>query len=68
MARANVVTAKLADDVLLKDVELSTRIRNALRDAGFKTVGDVRDTSDASLLSLQNMGDKSVAVLRVALG
>ncbi|WP_426443400.1 DNA-directed RNA polymerase subunit alpha C-terminal domain-containing protein [Bradyrhizobium genosp. P] len=43
---------------------LSTRVRNALREAGFKTVGEVRQTSDANLLSLQNLGRGSIKHLR----
>jgi hypothetical protein len=36
--------------------------------AGLKTVGEVREVSDATLLSLQDLGQRSVAHLRKTLG
>ena len=47
---------------------LSTRIRNALSAAGMKTIGEIREASDATLLSLQNCGESSVAQMRDSLG
>ena len=61
-------TPELSDDTLIDDVRLSTRIRNALIFAGIKTVGQVRETPDGTLLSLQNLGKRSVAHLRETLG
>jgi hypothetical protein len=58
----------LPDDTLIEKVRLSTRIRNALSASGLKTVGEIRGTSDATLLSLQDIGRGSVAHLREALG
>ena len=49
-------TPELRDDTLIADVRFSTRIRNALNAAGIKTVGEIRDASDATLLSLQDLG------------
>jgi DNA-directed RNA polymerase alpha subunit len=49
-------------------VRFSTRIRNALLAAGWKTVGDIREASDATLLSLQDLGKGSVTHLRETLG
>jgi DNA-directed RNA polymerase alpha subunit len=43
---------ELPNDTSISGVELSTRIRNALDAAGLKTVGAVREASDATLLSL----------------
>ena len=43
---------ELSDDTLIDNVRFVTRIRNVLNAAGMKTVGEVRETSDAALLSL----------------
>ena len=59
---------ELADDTLIENVRFSTRIRNALNASGLKTVGDIREASDATLLSLQDLGKGSVIHLREALG
>jgi DNA-directed RNA polymerase alpha subunit len=59
---------ELRDDTPIEDVLLSTRIRNALNAAGLRTVGEVREASDATLLSLQDLGHGSVAHLRETLG
>jgi DNA-directed RNA polymerase alpha subunit len=61
-------THELPDDTPLEQVELSARIRNAMATAGLKTVGEVRETSDTTLLSFQNLGPGSVAHLRKTLG
>jgi DNA-directed RNA polymerase alpha subunit len=61
-------TPELPDDTLIEDVGFATRIRNALNAAGLKTVGDVREASDATLLSFQDLGQGSVAHLRNTLG
>ena len=59
---------KLPDDVLVCQIDFPTRIRNALYYAGLKTVGEVRESSDEMLLSLPDLGAKSVALLRETLG
>jgi DNA-directed RNA polymerase alpha subunit len=61
-------TPELPDDTLIEDVGFATRIRNALNAVGLKTVGDVREASDATLLSFQDLGPGSVAHLRNTLG
>ena len=61
-------TPELQDDTPIDNVRLSTRIRNALNYAGLKTVGEVRETSDATILSFQDIGPWSVAHLRETLG
>jgi DNA-directed RNA polymerase alpha subunit len=61
-------TPELPDDTPLDSVELPTRIRNVLAAEGLKTVGDIREASDAMLLSLQYLGKGSVAHLRGTLG
>jgi Bacterial RNA polymerase, alpha chain C terminal domain len=58
----------LLDDVSIDQVRLLPNIKRALVAAGLKTVGDVRETSDAMLLSFQNLGQSSVTRLRNELG
>jgi hypothetical protein len=61
-------TTELPDDTPISDVKLPTRIQNALTGVGLKTVGEVREISDENLLSLQDLGKGSVALLRETLG
>jgi hypothetical protein len=58
----------LPDITLIENVRFSTRIRNALNAAGMKTIGEVRETSDDTLLRLPDLGPASVAHLRKTLG
>ena len=59
---------ELRDDTPIEEIRFSTRIRNALNAAGLKTVGEIREASDATLLSLPDLGSSSVAHLRETLG
>ena len=59
---------ELPDGTLLGQVRFSIRIRNALNAAGMKTIGEVRETSDDNLLSLQDLGPSSISYLRETLG
>jgi DNA-directed RNA polymerase alpha subunit len=59
---------ELPDDTFIENVQFSTRIRKALTIAGWKTVGEIREASDATLLGLQHLGNNSVAHLREKLG
>jgi DNA-directed RNA polymerase alpha subunit len=61
-------TPELPDNTPIDHVRLATRIRNALNAAGIKTVGEVRETSDQTLLSMQDLGKTSVSNLRETLG
>jgi DNA-directed RNA polymerase alpha subunit len=61
-------TPELPDLTPIERVGLPTRIRNALNAAGMKTIGDVREASEATLLSLPDLGPGSVAFLREKLG
>ena len=61
-------TPELPDDTPISDVEFPARIRNVLAAAGLKTVGEVREISDDTLLSFQDCGKGSVAQLRETLG
>jgi len=58
----------LPDDTLVERIHFSTRIRNALTAGGLKTAGEIREASDATLLSLQNLGPGSLCHLREKLG
>jgi DNA-directed RNA polymerase alpha subunit len=59
---------ELPDDTPIESVRFSTRIRNALNAARVKTIGEVRETSDDNLLSLQDLGPSSISYLRETLG
>jgi DNA-directed RNA polymerase alpha subunit len=59
---------ELPDDTPLDHVQFSARIRNAISAAGWQTVGEIREASDATLLSLQDLGKESVTNLRETLG
>lgn len=61
-------TPELPDDTPIERVRFPTRIRNVLDAAGLRTVGDVREISDDTLLSFQDFGKGSVALLRETLG
>jgi DNA-directed RNA polymerase alpha subunit len=59
---------QIPDDTPIDNVRFSTRIRNALMTSGWTTVGEIREASDATLLSLQDLGRTSVIHLRETLG
>lgn len=59
---------ELPDDTPIDKVQFSSRIRNAISAAGWKTVGEIREASDETLLSLQDLGKGSVPYLRETLG
>jgi DNA-directed RNA polymerase alpha subunit len=59
---------ELPDDTPIGNVRLSTRICNALTGAGLKTVGEIREASDDTLLSVQDLGKVSITHLRETLG
>ena len=61
-------TPELPDATPIENVQLPTRLRNALADAGLKTVGEVRETADEILLSFQDFGPGSLTHLRRTLG
>jgi hypothetical protein len=44
-------TAELPDDTPIENIRFATRLRNALAVEGLKTVGEVRETADETLLS-----------------
>jgi DNA-directed RNA polymerase alpha subunit len=61
-------TPELPDDTPVSQVRFPTRILNALRAAGLRTVGEVREASDEMLVSLPDLGRGSVRQLRQTLG
>ncbi len=61
-------TPELPDDTLVQNVCFSTRICNALNVGGIETVGQIREASDSTLLSFQDLGRGSVDYLRQTLG
>jgi DNA-directed RNA polymerase alpha subunit len=61
-------TPELADDTPIERVRFPTRIRNVLDAAALKTVGEVREISDDTLLSFQDFGKGLVALIRETLG
>src|SRR3954454_20836149 len=61
-------TPELPDHARIEDLRFSTRIRAALKAAGWKTVGEIRGASDATLLGLQDLGKEAVSHLRKTLG
>ena len=61
-------TPELPDDTPIERVLFSTRIQNVLRAADLKTVGEVREISDETLISLPDFGKGSLSDLRKKLG
>jgi DNA-directed RNA polymerase alpha subunit len=61
-------TPELPDDTPISGVEFPARIRNVLAAAGLETVGEVREISDETLLSFQDLGKGSLVHLRETLG
>ena len=57
----------LPDDTLVELVRLPTRIRNAVKFAGLKTIGDIRETTDEALASIPDLGPGSVKWIRARL-
>ena len=54
---------ELPDDTPIDHVRFATRIRKVLNAAGIKTVGEVRKTSDKTLMTLRD-GDAVTCYLR----
>ncbi|QDM18187.1 hypothetical protein FNL53_21300 [Tardiphaga sp. vice278] len=61
-------TPDLPNDTPIADLDLPTRIKNALERNGLETVRDIRETSDRNFLTFQDMGPRSLKFLRSALG
>src|ERR1700758_4978129 len=61
-------TPELPDNMPIREVRFPTQIKDALRAAGLKTVGQVRTISDEALFALPDFGTASVTHLRHTLG
>jgi hypothetical protein len=59
---------ELPDDTPIDRVRFPTRIYNLLVAADVKTIGGIRETSDAELLTFQDCGGGTVSYLRRTLG
>ena len=57
-------SADFPDETPLVTVRLPTRIFNALSNAGLRTLGEIRESSDKTLLSFQDLGRGSLRWLR----
>jgi DNA-directed RNA polymerase alpha subunit len=60
-------TPELPDDTPIDRVRFPTRIHNVLAAAGLKTVGEVRETAEETLLSFQDLRPSSIKHLRETL-
>lgn len=52
---------KISKSALVEELELSTRVTNALRNAGIETVEKLMETPKEELVKLKNMGAKSIS-------
>jgi DNA-directed RNA polymerase alpha subunit len=59
---------ELPDDMSIANVELSSKVQQALAAAGLTTVGDVREAPDTKILRIQGLGKSSLVLLRKTLG
>jgi DNA-directed RNA polymerase subunit alpha len=63
---AQVKSQSISDSILrltIDELDLPTRIYNSLRNGGIETLGQFLKTSKKDLLSMRNMGNKSVAAI-----
>ena len=61
-------TPEFPDDTPIAQIRFPTRIRRVLTAQGLNTVGEVREASDAMLLTLPDFGRASITYLRQTLG
>ena len=59
---------ELPDNTPLDRVRFPARIHKVLEAGGFKTLGEIREASDETLLNLQGLGPGSISDLRATLG
>ncbi len=58
--------SSVSDDLLkltIDELDLPTRIYNSLRNGGIETIGDLLTTSKKELMSMRNMGGKSISII-----
>ena len=61
-------TPELPDTTPVDQLQLPPRIKRVLLAEGLATVGEVRETSDDTMMAFQDFGQKSLAFLRDKLG
>jgi DNA-directed RNA polymerase subunit alpha len=54
-------------NLTVEELDLPTRIANALRKGGYKTVKDLTNAKEAELAQVKNLGEKSVQLIKKAL-
>jgi len=60
------VTPTVSDDVLkmlIEELDLPTRLENALKNGGIETVGQLLGTPRKELLKVKNLGGKSLGIV-----
>lgn len=60
------ITSSIPDDLLkltIDELDLPTRIYNSLRNGGIETLGQLLATSRKELMTMRNMGGKSVSII-----
>ncbi|MEK7504266.1 MAG: DNA-directed RNA polymerase subunit alpha C-terminal domain-containing protein, partial [Patescibacteria group bacterium] len=55
------------NSISIEELDLPTRIANALQKAGFETVSDLLATTSDELAKVKNVGSKSVKLIEAAL-
>jgi DNA-directed RNA polymerase subunit alpha len=66
VAEAVAVTPAISDEVLkmrIEELDIPTRIVNALANGGIETIGQLLGTQKADLMKIKNLGTKSLAVV-----
>lgn len=59
-------TSNVSDELTkltIDELDLPTRIYNSLRNGGIETIGDLLSTSKKELMSMRNMGGKSISII-----
>lgn len=70
LERSTEPVAKKTDEVsrlTIEELDLPTRIANALRKGGYSTVGDLSEATEAQVSVVKNLGAKSVDIVAEAL-
>ncbi len=60
------ISSNIPEEVLrltIDELDLPTRIYNSLRNGGIETLGQLLDTPRKNLVSMRNMGGKSIAII-----
>ena len=64
---SEILSGKTISDGVLKltvdELDLPTRIYNSLRNGGIETIGQILETPRTELISMRNMGGKSIAII-----